>query len=122
MLQPRIFNVETMEWQPHPRIAGVSTKIFENQATHPHADAFIGQVLPGGEIPWHVHESALETAYVVQGRGRLRCAQTNGGEVTAESPLSVGTVMTVPIGLWHTVLNTGDEPLLLFAFHTPPIF
>jgi mannose-6-phosphate isomerase-like protein (cupin superfamily) len=122
MKQPRIFNIEQMEWQPHPKVAGVATKVLENEASHPHADVFIGKVAVGGAIPWHVHETALETVYVVQGRGLLRCAQTSDGEVSAEDEMRVGVVMTVPAGLWHTVLNEGDEPLLLYAFHTPPTF
>src|SRR5947207_14708444 len=64
-------NLEQIPWQPHPTIPGVLTKIFENRASPPYADVMLAQVAVGGAIPWHVHENASETAYVLQGEGTL---------------------------------------------------
>jgi mannose-6-phosphate isomerase-like protein (cupin superfamily) len=115
--------LQDVPWQPHPTIAGVLTKIFENKAGNPQADVLLAQVAPDGKIPWHVHESARETAYVIQGQGVILCAPDQAAQPAAqESPLTPGCALTVQAGTWHSVLNTAQEPLILFAFHVPPTF
>src|SRR5215831_20727555 len=106
-------------WQAHPTIAGVLTKVFENRDSHGLCDALLAQVAPGGKIPWHVHETASETAYVVQGTGTILCAPAQGQvDNCQQTALTPSTALTVRSGVWHSVLNTGDEPLIMFAFHT----
>jgi mannose-6-phosphate isomerase-like protein (cupin superfamily) len=96
------------------------TKVFENQSTHPLADVLVAYIEPGGAIPWHVHEDASETAYVLIGEGVLKYAEPDKRDSPSEANLRVGVALTIPGGWWHTVLNTGTTPLELFAFHTPP--
>ncbi len=116
-------NLEEMPWQPHPTIAKVLTRVFENQDSHPLADVLLAKVSGGGEIPWHVHENASETAYVVEGTGTLLYAEDERQRgQPQQAALSVGVAMTIPSGWWHSVLNPGEEPLILFAFHTPGTF
>lgn len=113
--------LQDVPWQAHPTITGVLTKVFENRDSQPLCDALLAQVIPGGKIPWHVHETASETAYVVQGSGRLLCAADETQlEACQQVELAPGAALTVRPGFWHSVLNTGDGPLILFAFHTPP--
>src|SRR5438477_2494284 len=119
MLQ--LARLQDLPWQAHPTIAGVMTKVFENRDSHPQADVLLAQVAPDGKIPWHVHETASETAYVVQGEGVVMCAPDQDHlQTPLEAPLSQGSVLTVRAGVWHSVLNRGTEPLILFAFHVPP--
>ncbi len=119
----RLIDLQAMPWQPHPTVAGILTKIIESRATNALGDALLGQVLPGGAIPWHIHENASETAYFVQGLGKLLYAPN---ETERDAPLEVmimpGCALTVQAGVWHSVLNTSAEPMIIFAFHTPPTF
>ena len=113
--------LEDLPWQPHPTIAGVLTKVFEGRAQNPSADALLAQVVPQGAIPWHVHEQASETAYLVAGKGTLLYAEDKEQMQTPlEAALTVGCAFTIRAGVWHSVLNRDAEPLILFAFHTPP--
>jgi mannose-6-phosphate isomerase-like protein (cupin superfamily) len=118
-----IVDLTQMPWQPHPTIAGVLTKIFENRASHHHADVLLVKIAAGGAIPWHVHENASETAYVLSGNAKLICARNaNQFDTAVESKFAEGIATTIPVGMWHSVQNSGDEPLLAFAFHTPATF
>jgi mannose-6-phosphate isomerase-like protein (cupin superfamily) len=112
--------LEDLPWQPHPTIAGVLTKVFEGCAQNPLADALLAQVAPQGTIPWHVHEKASETAYIVAGNGVLLYAPDAEHLQPLEAVVSVGCAFTVQAGVWHSVQNREREPLILFAFHTPP--
>ena len=110
-----------VDWKPHPTIPGVMTKVFEGRDTNPQADVLLAQVLPGGTLPWHVHELASETAYIVQGAGVLLCAPDSDHRDTASrNDLALNSVATIQAGVWHSVVNAADVPLILYAFHTPP--
>jgi len=124
-MQPslRLAQLNDLPWLPHPTLDGVYTKVFENIESHPAADVFLAQVLPEGVIPWHRHEHASETAYVLSGEAALWCNPSAAEPETATThPLTVGSVFTVAAGVWHALENLGSEPLILFAFHTPPTF
>ena len=119
----RVMQFQDVPWQAHPTITGVMTKVFENRDTQPLCDALLAQVFPGGKIPWHVHAAESETAYVVQGTGTLLCAPENTQSALdncQRADLVPAMALTVRSGVWHSVLNSGDAPLILFAFHTPP--
>jgi mannose-6-phosphate isomerase-like protein (cupin superfamily) len=121
--EPRIVDLNQLPWQAHPTLAGVHTRIVENRATHGQADVMAGQIAVGGTIPWHVHAEASETAIVLQGKGTIQYTQSKTDADSAPSvEITQGTIVTLHAGWWHCVNNTGDEPMILYAFHTPPTF
>jgi mannose-6-phosphate isomerase-like protein (cupin superfamily) len=122
MDKPHIQDMNRMEWQPHPTIQGVLTRVFENHVHNPLVDVLVGRVSVSGEIPWHVHDDASETAYVLTGQGILKYAASDQRDTVVEAPLYAGVAMTIPSRWWHMVLNVGVVPLELFAFHSPPTF
>jgi putative monooxygenase len=57
--------------------------------------------------------STEELAYVISGAGELRL---DSGSL----PYGPGQALYVPAGVWHAVVNTGDEPVtMVFAFPGP---
>lgn len=51
-----------------------------------------------------------ELAFVVSGRGAIRLEEE-------ELPVEAGQALYIPAGLWHTVVNDGDEDLVMvFSF------
>jgi mannose-6-phosphate isomerase-like protein (cupin superfamily) len=57
--------------------------------------------------------SVEELAYVVGGRGVIRLE-------TGDVPVSAGQALYVPAKVWHTVLNPGEEDLVMvFSFPAP---
>jgi mannose-6-phosphate isomerase-like protein (cupin superfamily) len=122
MDQPHIQDMEQVEWQAHPTLQGVVTKVFENHLRNPLVDVLIARVAVSSEIPWHVHDQASETAYVLTGQGVLKYAAPDQRDTVFESYLQAGVALTIPCSWWHTVLNVGTIPLELFALHSPPTF
>ena len=116
----RVFNANEMPWQTHPTVSTILLKAFENRASQVGYDAVLVQLRPNARIDWHVHPESTETIYIVQGQGAIYGAATEPEKISAKgSPLLVGTVVTIPIGLHHAVDNQGTEDLLIFAFHSP---
>jgi quercetin dioxygenase-like cupin family protein len=67
---------------------------------------------PGTELAMVSHD-VEEVAFVLAGRGELR---TEDGSVAVEA----GQALHIPPRLWHAVVNTGDEDLVMvFGFPHP---
>ena len=72
----------------------------------------ISSFAPGTSTAMLSHESE-ELAFVIAGRGELRLDD----EVVPYGPQSA---LYIPAGVWHAVVNTGDEPVsMVFAFPHP---
>ena len=67
---------------------------------------------PGTSTADLSHETE-ELAYIVSGRGVIRLE-------TEDVPVAAGQALYVPAKIWHTVLNPGDEDLVMvFSFPSP---
>lgn len=122
MDHPHLQDMNQVAWQAHPTLQGVMTKVFENHQHNPLVDVLIAKVAVSGEIPWHVHDHASETAYVLIGQGILKYAAPDQRDTVTEAPLYAGVALTIPSGWWHMVVNVGATPLELFALHSSPTF
>jgi quercetin dioxygenase-like cupin family protein len=67
---------------------------------------------PGAATDPIVHE-VEEVCLVTAGQGELR---TNVGDY----PFKAGEAIHIPAGVWHSVVNTGPEPVtMVFGFPSP---
>jgi mannose-6-phosphate isomerase-like protein (cupin superfamily) len=69
-------------------------------------------LLPGEEIGAEIHNGD-QLLYAVKGEG---VAVING----TREPFEKGTILYVPAGAPHNVINTGEHPLKLFTIYAPP--
>lgn len=67
---------------------------------------------PGEEIGTEVHDGD-QILYIVEGEG---LAVLDDSEEDVEK----GSIIVVPTGVRHNVMNTDDEPLKLFTIYAPP--
>jgi len=63
---------------------------------------------PGASIGGHRHETSSETVYVLSGRGTVTTE-------TGEEQVAPGDCHYCPKGAWHSLANTGDGDLEIFA-------
>jgi mannose-6-phosphate isomerase-like protein (cupin superfamily) len=113
MADARFFDTMELEWAESAQFPGVLIKPLETHATHPCARVTLVRLPAGVVIDRHVHEHETETAYVLAGEGVLRCGER-------ETHVRAGMGMTVPARLYHSLRNSGDGPLELYAVHTLP--
>ena len=72
----------------------------------------VSSFAPGTSTAMLSHETE-ELAFVLSGEGELRLDD----EVVPYGPQSA---LYIPAGVWHAVVNTGDEPVsMVFAFPHP---
>ncbi|MDD2421371.1 MAG: cupin domain-containing protein [Heliobacteriaceae bacterium] len=100
------------EFVPHPTNEGVLVRhLFTSEHNGRLNNAEI-RVAPGCRIAPHVHEGALETMYVVSGKGEFLVGDTY-------QPVEAGNAMLAPQGVVHGVKAAGPEPLVMFCTFSP---
>jgi mannose-6-phosphate isomerase-like protein (cupin superfamily) len=70
----------------------------------------------GGALAEHKHEKTEELAYLLSGRGVVVMREDGKPKQVAVEP---GSVWYIPPAAWHTIKNTGQEPMTL-VFATVP--
>lgn len=70
----------------------------------------------GSRIPRHSHENEEEAMFIIQGEGKLVI-----GDGEEEIPVKAGSAIYSPLGVEHTIYNTGDIPLKLVWAYAPPL-
>ena len=109
---------------PRPNAFDIETATRENENYR--AVAWTGKYLqvtlmsiPVGEsIGLEVHPDTDQFLRLDAGRGRCVMGPAKD-RLDFEQEVSDGWSIQVPAGSWHDVVNTGDEPLRLYAIYAP---
>ncbi len=70
-------------------------------------------LMPGQEIPAHIHPQGQDTWTVLSGRGSYYL------DARARQRITVGDIVIAPVRSIHGVLNDGDEPLVFISVVAP---
>ena len=75
-------------------------------------------IQPGGDIGLEVHEDHDQFLRIEQGNARVEMGptETELETWTAEDDFAI----FVPAGVWHNVINTGEQALKLYSIYSPP--
>ena len=93
--------------------ASRNTYFREVVSTGPHCQVVVMSIPPTGEIGLETHTELDQVLVVVEGSGSV----TLDKEVRAIRP---GTLIQVPAGTLHNVVNTGPTDLRLYTVYAPP--
>lgn len=75
--------------------------------------------IPVGEsVGLEAHPETDQFLRLDAGQGRVVMGPTKD-ELTFQQDVEDGWVILVPAGTWHDVINTGDEPMRLYAVYAP---
>lgn len=114
IINPRIADIFTGAWQEHPRFQGILYKVLLTSADNSHANINAVQVPPGGVIGSHSHPFEIETVYVISGNSSIRIGSN-------ELSFNAGHIVSIPVGIDHSLRNTGLCAVELLTIFTPPI-
>ncbi len=87
--------------------------------TGEHTQLTVMCLRPGEEIGWEAHHDIDQFLRIEQGSGRAEFGRSEDG---VEESYEVGDdwAIIVPAGVWHNVVNIGDEDLKLYSLYSPP--
>ncbi len=109
---------------PSPNVFDIETATVQNDNyrvvawTGEHLQVTLMSIPPGKSIGLEAHPETDQFLRIDAGSGR--CVM--GPEKDAldyEEKVAAGWSIQVPVGTWHDVINTGTEPLRLYAVYAP---
>lgn len=95
------------------KLAKANTDFRRELATNVHSQVVLMCIEPGDEIGEEIHAAIDQWLVLVKGEGEVRLA----GEVSA---VGKGSLIAVPAGTTHNLINTGDRAMKLFTVYAPP--
>lgn len=90
-----------------------NTFFREVLATGPHTQVVVMSIPPDTDIGEEVHPHTDQVLVVVQGRGEAMLDHER-------TPVGPGSLVHVPEGTLHNLVNTGGEDLRLYTVYSPP--
>ena len=77
------------------------------------------RLAPGEEIGVEMHDHLDQFLRIEQGRARVTFGPS-ADQVDEEHDVADDWAVIVPGGVWHNVVNTGDQDLKLYSLYSPP--
>jgi mannose-6-phosphate isomerase-like protein (cupin superfamily) len=87
--------------------------------TGEHTQLTVMRLAPGEDIGWEAHHDRDQFLRIEQGRGRAEFGSSED-EVAERHDVEDDWAVVVPAGVWHNVVNTGDDELKLYSLYSPP--
>lgn len=116
---------EIVDHGPGPFVVNIEDATLENENfrtalwTGKHLQMTVMNIPVGGDIGLEIHHKEDQFLRVEQGRGLVRMGPKEN-EVTFEAEVEDDWVILIPVGVWHNVINIGDEPLKVYSIYGPP--
>jgi len=113
-MEARIFQAEEVDWNEPPAHYSAFSKLLVNESHgSKYFDFRVSSYQPKGYCDPHTHETAENIYYVLRGKG---VAELNG----ERHVVGPGTVIFIPPGVEHAMINTGFEDLIFIVVASPP--
>jgi mannose-6-phosphate isomerase-like protein (cupin superfamily) len=109
---------------PQPNAFDIETATTQNAAyrtvawTGKYLQVTLMSIPPGESIGLEVHPETDQFLRLDAGRGRCVMGPARD-DLTFTQDVQDGWSIQVPAGVWHDVINTGDEPMRLYAVYAP---
>jgi mannose-6-phosphate isomerase-like protein (cupin superfamily) len=87
--------------------------------TGEHTQLTLMRLAPGEEIGWEAHGDLDQFVRLEQGDALVEFGRTED-QVDARHEVSDDWAFIVPAGVWHNVVNVGDEDVKLYSLYSPP--
>ncbi|MEX1262346.1 MAG: cupin domain-containing protein [Actinomycetota bacterium] len=87
--------------------------------TGEHTQLTLMRLGPGEEIGWERHGHLDQFLRLEQGRARVEFGRTEDA-VDETHEVEDDWAFIVPAGVWHNVVNIGDDDVKLYSLYSPP--
>jgi mannose-6-phosphate isomerase-like protein (cupin superfamily) len=86
--------------------------------TGEHTQLTVMRLAPREDIGLEVHEDRDQFLRIESGTGRAQMGSSQNE--LEERDVKDDWALIVPAGVWHNVVNTGDQDLKLYSLYSPP--
>ena len=115
---------DTKDYGPEPFTINIeddtkaNTNFRTTRWTGKHLQLTLMSIPVGGDIGLEVHPDNDQFLRIEQGTGTVRMGPSKD-DLSFEATVSDDDVVLVPAGSWHDIVNTGDEPMQVYAVYAP---
>lgn len=109
---------------PAPSVFDLETETTDNDTyrtvawTGRYLQVTLMSIPVGGSIGLESHPQTDQFLRLDAGKGRVIMGPAED-DLTFNKDVEDGWAIMVPAGTWHDVINTGDEPMRLYAIYAP---
>ncbi|BBF43085.1 mannose-6-phosphate isomerase [Lachnospiraceae bacterium KM106-2] len=114
-----------VDYGPNPFVVNIEEETNMNTNfrttlwTGEHLQVTLMSIQPGGEIGAEIHDNVDQFIRIEEGRGIARFGYTRE-TMLSDTPVDSDYAILVPAGIWHNLINTGNEPLKVYSIYAPP--
>jgi oxalate decarboxylase/phosphoglucose isomerase-like protein (cupin superfamily) len=105
-VETQVFDWGRLRWLSEPRVTAAER-----------FSAGVVSLEPGKGHERHNHPGVEEILYVLSGVGE-QTVEIDGGVLRRE--VGAGVLIHIPPDIYHSTVNTGQEPMRLLAIYAPP--
>lgn len=111
------------DFGPNPYVVDLEELTIENENfrtaawTGSNLQMTLMAIQPGDDIGLEVHEDHDQFLRIEEGTARVEMGPSADELKTWDA--EDDDAIFVPAGVWHNVINTGDEPLKLYSIYAP---
>jgi mannose-6-phosphate isomerase-like protein (cupin superfamily) len=87
--------------------------------TGKHTQLTLMSLAPGEEIGWEAHGHLDQFLRLEQGKARVDLGKSEDG-VDESHEVEDDWAFIVPAGVWHNVVNVGNQAVKLYSLYSPP--
>ncbi|HEY7762885.1 MAG TPA: cupin domain-containing protein [Actinomycetota bacterium] len=87
--------------------------------TGEHTQLTLMRLAPGEEIGWERHGNIDQFLRLEQGKARVEFGRTEDA-VEETHEVADDWAFIVPAGVWHNVVNIGEDDVKLYSLYSPP--
>ena len=84
-----------------------------------HTQLTLMSLAPGEEIGWEAHDHLDQFLRLEQGTARVELGKIEDG-VDETHEVQDDWAFIVPAGVWHNVVNIGEDAVKLYSLYSPP--
>ena len=104
-VETQVFDWGRLSWLSEPRVTAAEK-----------FSAGLVSLEPGKGHERHNHPYSEEILYVISGKG-IQTVELESG--TLEKEIGPGEMVHIPTAVYHSTVNSGDEPMQLIAIYAP---
>lgn len=87
--------------------------------TGEHTQLTVMRLAPGEDIGMEAHPHLDQFLRIEEGQARAEFGRSEG-QVDETHDVGPDWALVVPAGVWHNVVNTGNEEVKLYSLYSPP--
>ena len=113
------------DYGPNPFVINIDDATDKNNTfrttlwTGDHLQVTLMSIDVGDDIGLEVHEAGDQFIRIEEGQALVKMGNSKDN-LDFEKMISDDYAIMIPAGTWHNIINTGNEPLKLYAIYAPP--